>query len=197
MEKVVWASSETVLGYPYDKVLPARVPTHDDDPPIPTASYGMSKVVTETLAEHMNRVHAMPFIGLRFSNIYYDIAGHETGYDHLPPFWDKPEAKLFNLWGYVDYRDVVEAVFLALDSNMRGARNYTIAAADTNMKLTNGELVARYLPGVTLKPGTGPFDTLIGIDRARAELGYQPKYSCATTWSDRVRAAARLHASPC
>lgn len=180
MEKVVWASSETVLGFPYDKVIPPLVPTHDDDPPIPTGSYGMSKVVTETLCEHMNRVHGMPFIGLRFSNIYYDIDGHETGYDHLPPYWDRPEDKMFNLWGYVDYRDVVDAVMLGLGSTITGARNFTIAAADTNMKLTNEELVARFLPGAALRPGTGPFDTLIGIDRARDELGYAPKHS----WRD-------------
>ena len=102
MEKVVWASSETVLGYPYDRFIPPLVPTHDDDPPIPTASYGISKVLVETLAEHLNRLHGVPFIGLRFSNIYYDIPGHDTGYDHLPPFWDDPVAKKFNLWGYVD-----------------------------------------------------------------------------------------------
>lgn len=182
MEKVVWASSETVLGYPYDRFIPPLVPTHDDDPTIPTGSYGMSKVVTETLAEHMNRVHAMPFVGLRFSNIYYDVKGHETGYDHLPPFWDKPEAKKFNLWGYVDSRDVIQSIMLALNSTITGARVFTIAAADTNMKLGNEELVARFLPGAKLRPGTGPHDTLIGIDRARAELGYAPKYS----WRDHI-----------
>jgi nucleoside-diphosphate-sugar epimerase len=180
IEKVVWASSETVLGFPYDKVVPPLVPTHDDDPPIPTGSYGISKVVTETLAEQLNRIHGMPFIGLRFSNIYYDIPGHETGYDQLPPFWDDPGAKKFNLWGYVDSRDVVQSVMLALESGISTARVFTIAAADTNMKLGNEELLAGFLPGARLRPGTGSHDTLIGIDRARAELGYAPRHS----WRD-------------
>lgn len=180
MEKVVWASSETVLGFPYDKVPPAQVPTSDDDAPIPTGSYGISKAVSETLAEHLHRVHGMNFIGLRFSNIYYDIEGHETGYDQLPQFWDRPDDKKFNLWGYVDARDIVQGVLLALDSKIKGARNYTLAARDTNMVLTNEELVAACFPGTKIRPGTGPHDTLIGIDRARKELGYAPQYS----WRD-------------
>ena len=180
MKRVVWGSSETVLGYPYDKFVPETVPTHDDDPAIPTGSYGISKAVTENLAEHLHRVHGVDFIGLRFSNIYYDIPGHDTGYDQLPPYWDKPEEKKFNLWGYVDSRDVAQGVLKALTSSVKGARNYTLAAADTNMKLTNTELLARCFPGVKLKPGTGPHDTLIGIDRARDELGYAPQYS----WRD-------------
>lgn len=180
MEKVVWASSETVLGFPFDTYVPPELPTHDDDPPIPTGSYGISKAVCENLAEHLYRVHGMTFLGLRFSNIYYDIPGHETGYDQLPPFWDKPEEKSFNLWGYVDSRDIAQGIWLALQSGIEGARNFTLAAADTNMKLTNSELLERVFPGTRLKPGTGPHDTLIGIDRAREELGYQPQYS----WRD-------------
>ncbi len=180
MEKVVWASSETVLGFPFDKTLPKELPTQDDDPAIPTGSYGISKAVTETLAEHFNRVHKMPFIGLRFSNIYYDTPGHETGYDKLHTFWDDPASKKFNLWGYVDSRDIVQGIWLALNKDIEGARVYTLAAADTNMKMENAELVSRYMSGTSLRPGTGPHDTLVGIDRARKELGYEPKYS----WRD-------------
>ena len=33
--RVVWASSETVLGWPFDKVPPKLLPTNDEDPPIP------------------------------------------------------------------------------------------------------------------------------------------------------------------
>lgn len=183
MEKVVWASSETVLGFPYDTYVPDLLPTHDDDPAIPTGSYGMAKVVCEHLAEHLNRVHGMPFIGLRFSNIYYDTtADHPTAYANLPPFWATPARKKFNLWGYVDNRDIAQGIWKALETDIRGARNYTLAAADTNMPQSNRELLALAFPGkdIKLRPGTGDHDTLIGIDRARAELGYDPQYS----WRD-------------
>src|SRR5690606_14521138 len=104
--RVVWASSETVLGFPFDKVPPRVLPTSDDDPPIPTSSYGISKAVTETLAEHMHRRYGTTFVGLRFSNIFYDVKGHVTSYEKIASFWDEPLSRRFNLWGYVDARDV-------------------------------------------------------------------------------------------
>lgn len=180
MKKVVWASSETVLGFPFEDKVPPVLPTHDDDPAIPTGSYGMSKAVCETLAEHMFRMHGMPIIGLRFCNIYYDTKGHETGYDQLPAYWERPLDKKFNLWGYVDSRDIAQGVQKALETDIDAARAYTLAAADTNMKLTNQQLIDQFYPGTKLRPGAGDHDTLIGIDRAREELGYDPQYS----WRD-------------
>ncbi len=182
MKKIVWASSETVLGWPFDKHVPPVIPTNDDDPAIPTGSYGISKAVTETLAEHLFRMHQIPIIGLRLSNVFYDIPGHETGYDKLPAAWQKPETKKVNLWGYVDHRDVAQAVNKALQADIRAARNFTIAAADTCMQQTNQELIDLCFAGTNLREGTGPHDTLIGIDRAKAELNYKPNHS----WRDYI-----------
>jgi len=35
-------------------------------------------------------------------------------------------------------------------------------------------LLAEVFPGVPLKAGTGDHDTLLGVDKARKMLGYQP-----------------------
>lgn len=180
MKKIVWASSETVLGFPFDTYVPPLLPTNDDAPTIPTGSYGISKAVTENLAEHLNRMHGIPIIGLRFSNIYYETPGAPASYDQLPQYWDKPEEKKFNLWSYVDHRDVAQGTVKALEASITGTRNYTLAAADTNMKLTNQELLDRVFPGTKLREGTGLHETLTSIDRARKELGYEPEYS----WRD-------------
>jgi nucleoside-diphosphate-sugar epimerase len=177
LDKVVWASSETVLGFPFDKVHPKVLPTSDDDPPIPTSSYGISKAVTEDLARHMHRRYGTSFIGLRFSNIFYDTPGHVTGYEKVESFWTDPLSRRFNLWGYVDSRDVAQAVVKALRSEVSGAENVTIAAADTIMVQPNAELVAAAFPGCTLRPGTGDHETLISIAKARALFGYEPQYS--------------------
>lgn len=179
MRKVVWASSETVLGFPFDRVPPTALPTSDDDPPIPTSSYGISKANSEDLARHMNRRYGVPFVGLRFSNIFYDRAGHVTGYEKIPGFWSDPLSRRFNLWGYVDSRDTADACVKALESSITGAEVMTIAAPDTIMRQTNAELVAAAFPGCVLRPGTGPRDTLISIDKARALIGYDPQW----TWS--------------
>lgn len=177
MRKVVWASSETVLGFPFDKVTPKLLPTNDDDPPIPTSSYGISKANTEDLARHMNRRYGVPFVGLRFSNIFYDRPGHVTGYDKIPAFWDDPKSRMFNLWGYVDSRDTADACVQALESNVTGAEAMTIAAPDTIMRQTNEELVAAAFPGCLIKPGTGPHDSLESIEKARRLIGYDPQWT--------------------
>lgn len=177
MTRVVWASSETVLGFPFDKVQPAELPTSDDDPPIPTGSYGISKAVTEDLARHMARRHGVTFVGLRFSNIFYDTPGHVTSYEKVRGFWEDPLSRRFNLFGYVDARDVAQAVSRALSAQVTGAEVFTIAAADTIMRQTNAELVAAAFPRARLRPGTGPHETLISIDKARRLLGYEPEWS--------------------
>lgn len=176
MRKVVWASSETVLGFPFS-IPPAVLPIRDDDPPIPTSSYGISKAVTEDLARHMSRAYGVPFVGLRFSNIFYDTPGHVTSYERIPGFWDDPHAKKFDLWAYVDARDTAVSCVQALESDITGAEVMTIAAADTVMRQTNAELLAACYPGCTLRPGTGPHETLISIARARELIGYEPQWT--------------------
>ena len=180
MKRVVWASSETVLGFPFNEVAPKILPTSDDDPPIPTGSYGISKAVTEDLARHMARRYGVSFVGLRFSNIFYDTPGHVTGYEKIPSFWDDPKSKCSDLWAYVDSRDVAQSVVRSIAADIEGTEVLTIAAADTVMRQTNEELLAAVYPGCRLRPGTGPHDTLISIARARRVLGYEPLYSWRT-----------------
>lgn len=176
MKKVVWASSETVLGFPFT-IPPAVLPTSDDDPPIPTSSYGISKAVTEDLARHMNRRYGVPFVGLRFSNIFYDTPGHVTSYERIPRFWEDPHSRKFDLWGYVDSRDTADACVQALESAITGAEVMTIAAPDAIMRQTNAELVAACFPDCRLQAGTGEHETLISISRARQSIGYDPRWT--------------------
>jgi nucleoside-diphosphate-sugar epimerase len=177
IKRIVWASSETVLGFPFDRVPPKELPVTDDDPPIPTSSYGISKAVTEDLARHMARRYGATFIGLRFSNIFYDTPGHVTGYDKVESFWSDPASRRFNLWGYVDARDIAQAVSKGLSARIEGAETFIIAAADTIMRQSNSELVAAAFPTAKLRPGTGDHETLISIDKARRLLGYEPEWS--------------------
>lgn len=176
IKRVVWASSETVLGFPFT-IPPALLPTIDEEPAIPTSSYGISKAVTEDLARHMHRVYGTTFVGLRFSNIFYDTPGHVTGYDRLPQFWADPMSKRFDLWAYVDSRDVAQSCLKGLTADIEGAPVMTIAAADTVQTQTNQDLVAMAFPGCQLRPGTGPHDSLISIDTARRLIGYEPEWT--------------------
>lgn len=180
MKRVVWASSETVLGYPFENVQPDSVPVEDDDPIKPQNSYALSKAVCEELARHMNQLYGIPFIALRFSNILYTGTIHPANYEAIPGYWSDFSRRKFNLWGYIDARDVALSVRLSLEANITTAETFIIAAADTIMNRPNAELIEAVFPGVPIKEGTGEFETLLSITKARKMLGFEPQYS----WRD-------------
>jgi nucleoside-diphosphate-sugar epimerase len=68
LRRVVWASSETVLGLPFNRP-PAFAPIDETIEPRPETSYSLSKLVGETLAGQFARRTGLPFLGLRISNI--------------------------------------------------------------------------------------------------------------------------------
>lgn len=177
MKRVVWASSETVLGLPFEKEQPAYAPIDEGHPPYPETSYALSKLVSETMAEQMNRWSGIPFVGLRISNIK-----EPEQYQDFPSYWPNPRLRKWNLWGYVDARDVAQACRLGLEKDLSGAEIYIIAASDTVMNRPSRELLDEIFPNVTLIKEIGAFETLLSIDKARAQLGYEPRFS----WRDHI-----------
>jgi nucleoside-diphosphate-sugar epimerase len=94
----------------------------------------------------------------------------------------------WNLWGYIDERDVALSCRLALEAPreaVAGHPAFIIAAADTVMNRPSAELLAEVFPGVPLTREVGEFGTLLAIDRARKVLGFEPRHS----WRDHVPVA--------
>ena len=116
--------------------------------------------------------HGTTIIGLRFSNIMV-----RSDYERFPTFWDDPHRRKWNLWGYVDESHVAESVRLALEAEIEGTDNFIIAAADTVMKRPSRELMSEVFPQVPVADDLGGHDTLLGISKARAVLGYSPTFS--------------------
>ena len=172
LERVVWASSETTLGLPFDREKPAYAPIDEQHPPYPESSYALSKILSEEMARQFNRWSGIPFIGLRFSNI---MEPHD--YQRFPGFWKDARLRKWNLWGYVDARDVAQSCRLGLKADIKGAEYFIIAAGDTVMTRPNRELMAEVFPDVPLHAGTGDFETLLSVSSARQRLGYIPQYS--------------------
>lgn len=174
LHRVVWASSETTLGLPFD-VPPRYAPVDEAHFPLPSSTYALSKVVTELLAEHISAWSGMPFVGLRLSNIF-----RPEDYAQVPSFQADANLRRWNLWGYVDVRDVAAACRLALEADVTGSHNVIIAAADTIMDRPSTALLAEVFPGVQLTRDIGKHETLLAINGARDLLGYSPQHS----WRD-------------
>jgi nucleoside-diphosphate-sugar epimerase len=174
LKRVVWASSETTLGLPFD-TPPDYVPIDEQHPLRPETSYSLTKVLGEEAARQFNRRNGIPYIGLRFSNI---MERHD--YDRFPSFWEDPNLRKWNLWGYVDESHVAESVRRALEADVAGAEAFIIAARDTVMRTPSRELMSQVFPGVPVSDGIEEYGTLLGIDKARRMLGYEAKF----TWRE-------------
>lgn len=169
LQRVVWASSETTLGLPFDDPVPHYAPIDEDHPLYPQTSYSLSKVVGEEMARHFSRWGGIPFIALRFSNV---MEPHD--YERFPSFQHDPMIRKWNLWGYVDARDVAQSCRLSLEADIQGAEAFIIASADTVMLRTNRDLMAEVFPGVPLREGVGDHETLLSVEKAKRILGYKP-----------------------
>jgi len=171
LRRVVWASSETTLGLPFDRP-PDYVPVDEEHPLRPESSYALSKVLGEEMARQFSRWTGIPFVGLRFSNVM-----ERADYERFPAFWEDPHLRKWNLWSYVDESHVAESVRRALVADISGAEAFVIAAADTVMRQPSRELMAQVFPAVPVRAGVTGNDTLLGIDKARRLLGYAPTFS--------------------
>lgn len=172
LDRVVWASSETTLGLPFDRQPPVYAPIDETLAPLPETSYALSKVVTEEMARQFHRWSGIPFVGLRLSNIK-----DPEQYADFPSYWQDARLRKWNLWGYVDVRDVALSCRLGLEAPVQGAEVFIIAAADTVMNRPSRDLLAEVFPTVPLHRPIGEFETLLCIDKARQVLGYVPLYS--------------------
>ena len=176
IRRIVYASSETVLGLPFD-VPPPYIPVDEEYPARPESAYSLVKHLEEQLAIELVRWHPdLAITALRFSNVMVP-----EDYAEFPSYDSDARRRKWNLWGYIDARDGAQAVEKALDA-APGFDRFIIAAADTVMTRSNAELVAEVFPDVPLKGDLGVNDTLLSIDRARRVLGFDPQHS----WRDHV-----------
>jgi nucleoside-diphosphate-sugar epimerase len=174
---IVWASSETVLGLPFD-TPPPYVPVDEEYPGRPQSTYSVVKFLEEHLAGQLCRWDPrLKMIGLRFSNVM-----EPEDYQAFPGYDADPLARKWNLWGYIDARDGAQAVRLALEHQATGVDVFIIANADTVMSRPNRELLDAVFPDVPVHGEIGEHDTLLSIDKARRVLGYEPIHS----WRDQV-----------
>jgi nucleoside-diphosphate-sugar epimerase len=175
---IVYASSIIVLGFPFAEP-PAYLPLDEDSPVRANNTYGLAKVAEEAIAAQLVRWSPeLSITALRFTNVTSD--GEYGGFAarHADPGYRRDL-----VWSYVDARDGAAAISLAVKRAAPGFRAYNIAASDTGLSIPSRELVAGAFPGVPLRD-IGEFETLMSIDRARAELGFEPKY----LWRDELAA---------
>jgi nucleoside-diphosphate-sugar epimerase len=179
IKKLVYASSETVLGLPFD-IDPPYIPVDEEYPTRPESTYSLVKHLEEQMAMQLTRWDPeLSITALRFSNVM-----DPEDYALFPSFDADATLRKWNLWGYIDGRDGAQAVLRALENGKPGFETFIIAAADTVMSRSSADLAAEVFPGVELVKEVGERETLLSIDKAKRMLGYAPEHS----WRDHAGA---------
>jgi nucleoside-diphosphate-sugar epimerase len=179
IKKVVYASSETVLGLPFD-VDPPYIPVDEEYPARPESTYSLVKHLEEQMAVELTRWDPeLSIVGLRFSNVM-DV----EDYEKFPSFDSEATLRKWNLWGYIDGRDGAQAVARALENGTPGFEAFIIANADTVMSRSSASLAAEVFPGVKVVKELGEHETMLSIDKARRLLGFEPEHTWRDHWQD-------------
>jgi nucleoside-diphosphate-sugar epimerase len=172
IHNVIWASSETTLGEPFDERAP-YAPVDEDYPLRAKSAYALAKVLMEDMARQFcYQTPDLKLVGLRFSNVM-----EPADYAKFPAYNDDPEERKWNMWAYIDARDGSQAIRKAIEWQATGMHPFIIANADTVMTTPSAELMAKTFPGVEVRKELGEYETLLSIEKARRVLGYEPEFS--------------------
>ncbi len=144
VRRVVWASLEARAGAAVRHPAGVRSDRRDDRAASREQRTAFSKLVGETMATQFSRRS-----GIRSSD-----CGSRTSWSRTITPSSRPmgrrAAPPWNLWGYVDCRDVAQACRLALEAKVTGAPVCIVAAADTVMTRPSADLMAEVYPDVPL-----------------------------------------------
>lgn len=176
LKQVVWASSETLFGLPFTRETPAFAPITEEHPTLPENGYALAKGLAEEMARQMHRWNpGTSFLGLRLSNLIDPLE-----YGLFAGWQGDARIRQWNLWSYIDSRDLARACRQALERMPAGAEHCIVAAADTVMARPSRELMAECFPQVPITRALGEFESLQSSARAQQLFGYQPRHS----WRD-------------
>lgn len=177
--RLVYASSMSVLGYPFFEtpVVPAYLPFDSAHPAAAQDAYALSKWLgEEVVAAATRRRPALSAVSLRMPW----IQTAETFPRDVVERRRQATLVARDLWGYLDARDAAAAFVAAVERPLQGHHRVFISAADTFMDVETETLVRNAYPGVELRRPLTGFETVFDLTEARELLGFMPKYG----WRD-------------
>ena len=174
--RLVYASSMSVLGYPFFErpIEPAYLPIDSAHPIGPQDAYALSKWLGEEILQAaVNRCLALSAVSLRMPWIQTaDSFAREVG-----PRRERADLVARDLWAYLDARDAAAAFVAAVERPIEGHRRIYASAADTFMDVETSALVRCSYPNVGIRRPLMGFDSVFDLSEASAVLGFEPRHS--------------------
>jgi nucleoside-diphosphate-sugar epimerase len=177
--RLVYISTATLYG-----IHPDLHPLGEDDRPEPVGVYDASKLMAETMSLTYATVYGLDVVAVRPGYVYGP--GASTGGYYLDRAFrgeaiDEPSGG--DLPMDVTYvRDLAEGIFLAATVRPLAHRLFNVTGGALRRRSEVADAVRRLVPGSSIRvgPGIAPGAHLRGpsrLERARAELGYAPRYT--------------------
>lgn len=174
IRRVVSASSEAAVGWTYRRrdFLPDYLPIDENHPLRAQDPYGLSKIASEAIARSYSDGCGMETVAIRPPWV---IAP-----DELEGLRKQGGRKIagFQLFNYLDVRDVADAFRLAIERPIQGHVALLVPNDDTSVAEPLSELLPRLYPAIgdMTKPFTGSRPAVSNA-RAKQILGWQPRHS--------------------
>lgn len=183
VSKVVYASSTLAIGAGYTFKGTAMqveyLPFDEKHPCRPDDLYGLSKYLGEEMCKMYSRRYGISTICLRLGWIMFKKETYMKLFKHNEGRYKNTYK---NFWCYVDVRDAVKAIKLAVEVKNIGCETFYITAADfiaCEKELLS--LLKRYPRVQCIRDDkgflTGGAKSFFDIAKAKRVLGYNPEYS--------------------
>ncbi|GAA1503575.1 NAD(P)-dependent oxidoreductase [Agromyces terreus] len=191
-ERVLAASSPTVLGYSSPDWRADRVPLDERTPPAPANAYALSKLVIEETVRQFARTERTAYGFFRPCYVLSpeEWAGAPTQQGHtLEQRLADPALAAVSLFNYLDARDAATfvAAWLAAPATVVDGEGFFAGAADALAVLPVADLWREYAPA--LGPGAdalGHGRPVFSIEKAERLLDWVPE----RTWRTELDPAA-------
>jgi len=196
VSQVTYASSTAVYGNTDEGEV-----VDEEHPQKPVTLYGVSKLLGELYGLVYCQDYGVGFNALRFP-IVYGPGQSRRGFDSIKEVVEKPVQGLparvpvggDQTYDTVYVRDVADALIsacLAAQKTEHKLFNIGLGAAHSLREVA--EIVGNIIPGSTFELGPGldiaePVRGPVSIERARAELGYEPKFNLNRGVRDYIQA---------
>jgi UDP-glucose 4-epimerase len=184
--RVVYVATATLYG-----IHPDLHPLSEDDRPEPVGIYDTTKLMAETMALTYHKVYGLDAVSIRPGYVWGP--GASTGGYFMDQVWagqaiDQPQgAELPMDMTYV--RDLADGIYRAMTVRPIDHRIFNVTGGVLRRREEVAEAVRQRLPDARIALGRGiaPRTHLRGpsrLDRARAELGYEPRYTLESGMDD-------------
>lgn len=174
ISKIILASSETVYGVCFaEGERPfTSFPIEEDHSPDPTDSYGLSKVVGETIGRSFASRAGADIYALRIGGV---VEPHEYA-ERFPAFLADPKARRRDAWTYIDVRDLGQIVDLCLKTDGLGFQVFNAVNDHIVANEPTAQFLAKHEPHVPINRELDAYEGPISNRKAREILGFREQH---------------------